>query len=94
MSPEFWRLFGFDPETKQHLASEWQDLIYPEDLELAKENLAAHLAYPDHPYDKIVRYLRADGKMAWVRCRGIAIRDPEGRIAFINEAGRLLLGGG
>ncbi len=78
MSPEFWRLFGFDPATKEHLASEWQDLIHPDDLELAKENLAAHLGDPEHPYDQIVRYKRADGETAWVRCRGIAIRDADG----------------
>ena len=34
MSERFWRLFGVDPATKDHLASEWQDLILPEDLEL------------------------------------------------------------
>ncbi|MCV3272089.1 hybrid sensor histidine kinase/response regulator [Roseobacter sinensis] len=79
MSPEFWRLFGFDPDDKDHLASEWQDLIYPEDLELAKTNLAAHLADPDHPYDQVVRYKCANGETAWVRCRGIAVRDKDGQ---------------
>ena len=79
MSPEFWRLFGFDPAMKKHLASEWQDLIHPDDLEVAKQNLAAHLGDPEHPYDQIVRYKRADGGTAWVRCRGIAIRDADGK---------------
>ncbi|MEL7197331.1 MAG: PAS domain-containing protein [Pseudomonadota bacterium] len=79
MSPEFWRLFGFDPETKRHLASEWQDLIFEDDLELAKSNLERHLADPAHPYDQIVRYRHADGHTVWVRCRGLAIRDKDGR---------------
>lgn len=79
MSPEFWRLFGFDPAKKKHLASEWQDLINTDDLELAKQNLARHLEDPRHPYDQIVRYRRADGETAWVRCRGMAIRDTEGK---------------
>ncbi|GFE51921.1 hypothetical protein So717_36740 [Roseobacter cerasinus] len=79
MSPEFWRVFGFDPAEKEHLASEWQDLIFPADLELAKDNLTAHLQDPDHPYDQIVRYLRSDGQTAWVRCRGVAIRDKTGK---------------
>ena len=39
MSPKFWRLFGFDPEFKLHKVSEWQDLIFPEDLALAQRNL-------------------------------------------------------
>ena len=78
MSPEFWRLFGFDPNEKRHLASEWQDLINQDDLELAKRNLSAHLSDPACPYDQIVRYKRADGETAWVRCRGMAIRDETG----------------
>jgi PAS domain S-box-containing protein len=79
MSPEFWRVFGFAPQEKKHLASEWQDLIHPDDLETAKENLARHIAYPDHPYDQVVRYKTKTGDMAWVRCRGIAIRDDTGK---------------
>ncbi|MGR3515075.1 MAG: ATP-binding protein [Paracoccaceae bacterium] len=79
MSPEFWRTFGFDPETKEHLAAEWQHLIFKEDLETAKENLACHIADPNHPYDQVVRYLCADGSTAWVRCRGVAVRNDDGK---------------
>ncbi|MEM9343108.1 MAG: ATP-binding protein [Pseudomonadota bacterium] len=79
MSPEFWRLFGFDPAKKEHLVAEWQDLIFPEDLEIAKRNVALHIADPAHPYDQVVRYRCADGQVAWVRCRGLAIRNAEGR---------------
>lgn len=79
MSPELWRVFGFDPETKEHRVSEWQDLIFPEDLETAKANLERHIADPSHPYDQVVRYKCADGETAWVRCRGLAIRNEEGK---------------
>ncbi|OBY28584.1 PAS domain-containing protein [Leisingera sp. JC1] len=79
MSPELWRLFGVDPQTKGHFASEWQDLIHPDDLALALENFHKHLEDPEHPYDQIVRYRHADGHMVTVRCRGLAIRDENGR---------------
>ncbi len=79
MSPEFWRLFGYDPAKKEHLASEWQDAINPDDLDTAKENLTRHLEDPDHPYDQVVRYTCADGSTAWVRCRGVAVRDETGK---------------
>lgn len=79
MSPEFWRLFGIDPETKQHKASEWQSIIFKEDLALALENFKKHCADPNHAYDQIVRYRHADGGVVWVRCRGVAIRDPAGK---------------
>ena len=39
MSPEFWLFLGYSPAQKQHLASEWQDLIHPEDLVIARKNL-------------------------------------------------------
>lgn len=79
MSPEMWRLFGVDPSTKSHNPAEWQDLIFPEDLQVALENFEAHCKDPDHPYDQVVRYKHADGSTVWVRCRGVAIRDGTGK---------------
>ncbi len=79
MSPEFWRLLGIDPATKKHDPAEWQDLIFPEDLEVALDNFHKHCEDPDHPYDQIVRYRHADGSTVWVRCRGIALRDDTGK---------------
>jgi hypothetical protein len=78
MSPEFWRTFGYDPTERRHLASEWQDLIHPDDLQTAMRNLEAHKADPSHPYDQDVRYRHADGSWVWVRCRGIIVRDDDG----------------
>ncbi|MEN8141532.1 MAG: PAS domain-containing protein [Thermodesulfobacteriota bacterium] len=75
MSDRFWTLLGFDPEEKEHLAAEWQDLINQDDLQLALENFTKHLEDPEHPYDQVVRYRHKDGSTVWVRCRGIAIRD-------------------
>lgn len=78
MNGDFWRLFGYDPNEKQHLASEWQDLINKEDLEVAFENFQRHCEDPTHPYDQLVRYTHKDGHTVWVRCRGIALRNSEG----------------
>ncbi|MDR9499826.1 MAG: ATP-binding protein [Hydrogenovibrio sp.] len=78
MSPEFWRLLGYDPEEKRHLASEWQDLIHPEDLLAAQQNFDRHVADENCPYDQVVRYQHKNGSTVWVRCRGLAIRDQKG----------------
>lgn len=75
MSPGFWRTLGFDPAEKRHLASEWQDLIFPEDLAEAQDNAQRHFADPSHPYDQLVRYRTADGGTVTIRCRGLAIRE-------------------
>ncbi len=79
MSPKFWQVFGFDPVKKKHLASEWQHLINPDDLEVALKNFRAHCADPNHPYDQVVRYTHKDGSTVWVRCRGIAVRNGAGK---------------
>ena len=79
MSPRFWETLGFDPADKSHDPAEWQGLIYEEDLQVALDNFDKHLADPNHPYDQIVRYRHKDGGTVWVRCRGMAIRDREGR---------------
>jgi len=78
MSPKFWETLGYNPDEKKHLANEWQDIIYQEDLKLAIENLEKHCANPNHPYDQIVRYKHINGSTIWIRCRGLAIRDKNG----------------
>ncbi len=79
MSPRFWEHMGYDPKEREHLASEWQDLIHPDDLKTALGNFEAHCADPTHPYDQIVRYRHQDGSTVWVRCRGVVIRDDDGK---------------
>lgn len=79
MSPKFWQTLGYDPEQKKHLASEWQDIIFKEDLKLASENFEKHCTDPNHPYDQIVRYRHKNGSTVWIRCRGLAIRDQNGQ---------------
>ena len=79
MSPRFWETMGYDPAEREHLASEWQDLIDPDDLNTALENFTKHCEDPNHPYDQVVRYRHQDGSTVWVRCRGVAIRDESGK---------------
>lgn len=79
MSPKFWETLGYNPDEKKHLASEWQDIIFQEDLKLATENFEKHCADSNHPYDQIVRYKHKNGSTVWIRCRGLAIRDDKGK---------------
>lgn len=79
LSDRFKSVFGFAPDEMDHSPAWWQANIYPEDLALALENFAAHAADPAHPYDQVVRYRHRDGSTVWVRCRGLAIRDDEGK---------------
>lgn len=80
MSSDFWELFGYDPENMPHSSAAWQNIIHPDDLEEAKQNVALHLEDPNHPYDQVVRYKHGQtGEWVWVRCRGMAVRDANGK---------------
>lgn len=79
MNPKFWTTLGYDPTKMPHKASAWQDIIFPEDLALAVENIQKHLADPSFPYHQEVRYRHKNGSTVWIRCRGLAIRDKSGK---------------
>jgi diguanylate cyclase (GGDEF)-like protein/PAS domain S-box-containing protein len=79
MSPKFWETLGYNPNEKSHTSAEWQDIIDEEDLMIAKTNIQKHLEDPNYPYDQIVRYKHKNGSTVWIRCRGIAIRDQQGK---------------
>lgn len=92
MSKEFWETLGYDPASKQHLAAEWQDIIFADDLDLATKNLSLHIADATQPYDQIVRYKNQAGHTTWIRCRGLAIRDETGKAIRVLGAHNELTG--
>jgi PAS domain S-box-containing protein len=79
MSPRLKEVFGYTDDEVPNTSTWWQAQIFPDDLQLALDNFARHLADPHHRYDQIVRYRHRDGSTVWVRCRGIAVRDATGR---------------
>jgi diguanylate cyclase (GGDEF)-like protein/PAS domain S-box-containing protein len=79
MSPEFWKTLGYNPDSMSHSPSSWQTIINQDDLQVAIDNFNKHLADENHPYDQIVRYTHENGSTVWIHCRGIAIRDENGK---------------
>jgi PAS domain S-box-containing protein len=79
MSPRFKDLFGYQDHEIPNTSTWWQQNIHPDDLQLAIDNFHKHCEDPDHLYDQVVRYRHKEGKIVWVRCRGIAIRDADGK---------------
>ncbi len=79
MNPKFWTVLGYNPAEMPHKSGAWQNIINQDDLILASDNLTKHCENPDHPYDQIVRYTHKDGSTVWIRCRGLAIRDKNGK---------------
>lgn len=79
MNPMFWKTLGYNPDDMPHNPSAWQDIINKDDLKLAIDNFNKHLSDENHPYDQIVRYRHKDGHIVWIRCKGNAIRDENGK---------------
>ncbi|MCH9668559.1 MAG: sensor domain-containing diguanylate cyclase [Actinomycetia bacterium] len=79
LSPRFKALFGYRDDEVPNTSDWWKEHIFEEDLPAVLENFGKHLEDPDHPYDQVVRYRHRDGSTVWVRCRGLAIRDEQGR---------------
>jgi len=79
MSPGFWRLLGFDPDKKKHLVSEYSNLRNEADAMKARANLDAHCKDPNVPYEQISRYRHKDNSTVWIRSRGFAIQNENGK---------------
>ena len=79
MSPKYWETLGYNPKDKKHLTTEWQDIIFEKDLKLTLEKFKRHCEDPKQPYDQIVRYKHKNGSTVWMRCRGMAIRNEDGK---------------
>ncbi|EHQ52526.1 hypothetical protein ECTPHS_07536 [Ectothiorhodospira sp. PHS-1] len=79
MSDRFWTMMGYDPAGKQPLASEWQSLVHPDDMKSVQQALERHFADPACPFDQVVRYTHRNGSTLWIRCRGMVVRDDQGR---------------
>jgi len=79
MNPKFWTVLGYNPDEMPHKSNAWQDIINPDDLKVAIDNFTKHCENPNYPYDQIVRYSHKNGSTVWIRCRGMAIRDKDGK---------------
>lgn len=78
LSPKFWEILGYDPKEMKHLTSEWQEIIFQEDLQLAFTEIQSYLNDPSGVYQQTLRYRHKNGSTVWVRCRGVAILDENG----------------
>ena len=75
-------MFGYADHEMENRASAWQDMIFPDDAEVAIGNFTKHLETDgEHPFYQEVRYHHRDGSTVWVICRGLAIKGPNGKFA-------------
>jgi PAS domain S-box-containing protein len=79
MSPKFWSVLGYDFKDMPHKPSAWRDIVNADDFKLANELIIKHFENPEISFDKTIRYTHKNGSIVWIRCRGLAIRDKDGK---------------
>ena len=78
-SPRWKSMLGADDEDIKHSPEEWFDRVHPEDLERVRAALTAHLEGLTSHFENEYRMLHKNGSYRWVLCRGLAVRDENGR---------------
>jgi PAS domain S-box-containing protein len=79
MSPKFWSVLGYDYKDMPNSPSAWKNIINSGDMILAMELFTKHCENPEIPYDQNIRYTHKNGSIIWIRCRGLAIRNKDGK---------------
>lgn len=79
MNNRFWEILGYSPEKMPHKSSAWRDIINQDDLKAAIINFNQHVKDPNTPYDQVLRYTHKKGRTVWIRSKGMAIRNNEGK---------------
>ena len=85
-SPRWKALLGYEEGEIGTDPEEWLSRIHPEDATLAKEMLDAHLASGIGHYESDHRIRHRDGTYRWMRCRGAAVTDGQGRVTRLAGA--------
>jgi len=86
-SEEWYKIFGFTPEQKEHRHSTWLDNIHPDDRDGLMERLERFMANSepgDDTFENEYRMLGANGNEIWILDRGFVVeRDEAGKPARI-----------
>jgi len=73
-------MLGYDNKEIGNNPDAWFTLVHPDDVENLKNALAAHLKEPNAHMENEYRIKHKDGTYLWMLCRGLAVRDEEGKV--------------
>ena len=72
-------MIGYDDQEIGNDPDEWFTLVHPDDVENLKNAVVTHLREPDTYMENEYRIKHKDGSYLWMLCRGLAVRDAEGK---------------
>ncbi len=79
MNPKFCATLGYQPDEIPDNTSAWQNIIHPDDLKSFTNNFNKYCEKPSNTYHEVVRYIHKNSSTVWMRCRGTAIKNNEGK---------------
>lgn len=79
MDAKFFKLLGLNPNDDYDTHSNWYDYVLPEDIAMAKAHISAHVHNSKYSIDFNLRYKHKTGRIIWVKIRGLAILNSNGK---------------
>lgn len=79
LSPRWKSMLGYEEEQIGHSPEEWFKRLHPGDRDQVQKLLAQHLIGKTGHFESEYRILDASGVYRWALCRGLALRDAEGK---------------
>ncbi|MDJ0713357.1 MAG: EAL domain-containing protein [Prochloraceae cyanobacterium] len=79
-SPRWKFLLGYEEQSLGNTPDEWFKRVHPDYLEELSQAIMAHLQNPISNFELNYQMLHADGSYRWMLCRGIAVKDEQGKI--------------
>lgn len=79
MSENFWTTLGYNPDEMPHKVEAWKDIVNEEDMANVEKAIHTHFSTPGSVFDEIIRYKHKTGHTVWIRCKGMAIRNDDGK---------------
>lgn len=79
-SPRWKSMLGFDDSEIGASFQDWTRLIHPDDLERFDSELTLHLRDVTSHFQCEYRIRHRDGTYLWMLARGLAVREPSGRV--------------
>jgi diguanylate cyclase (GGDEF)-like protein/PAS domain S-box-containing protein len=72
-------MLGYDDKEIGNKPDDWFTLVHPDDVQNLKNAIAAHLKEPNAHLENEYRIKHKDGTYLWMLCRGLAVKDAEGK---------------
>lgn len=75
MNDKFWNLLGFSENQSEISNKSWMDFISPNNQAEIQNKLNLHINNIENKFDYISSFIKADGKVIWLKNKAISIRN-------------------